>query len=46
MGCSPAFISMIKDGLREPNLDLAIRLADHCHIPLESLVKRPYARVG
>lgn len=38
VGCSYAYLSLIKWGHREPNLALALRLARRCRVPLESLV--------
>ena len=38
--CSPAYLSMIKWGQRQPALDLALRLANRCHVPLESLLRQ------
>ena len=39
LGISPALLSMFKWGLRQPDLALALRIADRCRVPLESLVK-------
>jgi DNA-binding XRE family transcriptional regulator len=38
LGISQALLSMIKWGLREPDLALALRIAERCRVPLESLV--------
>lgn len=40
LGISKAHLSMIKWGLREPDLALALQITARCHVPLESLVKR------
>lgn len=37
---SPAFLSMIKWGERQPQLSLALKIADRCHVPLESLIRK------
>jgi transcriptional regulator with XRE-family HTH domain len=40
LGISYAFLSQIKWGERQPQLALALKIADRCHVPLESLVRR------
>lgn len=40
VGCSMAHLSMIKWGTRQPGLNLALRLARRCQVPLESLLIR------
>lgn len=37
---STAYVSMLKWGLRQPPLDLALKIADRCSVPLESLLRR------
>jgi transcriptional regulator with XRE-family HTH domain len=39
LGISYAFLSQIKWGERQPRLTLALKIADRCHVPLESLVQ-------
>lgn len=39
LGISTGNLSMIKWGTRQPKLGLALRIADRCHVPLESLIK-------
>jgi len=34
------YLSMIKWGYRQPTLDLALKIASRCHVPLESLLRR------
>lgn len=46
VGCSPAFISMIKWGERQPALPLALELARRCNVPLESLVRKRLAKAS
>lgn len=42
---SYAYLSQIKWGTRQPPLDLALKIADRCHVPLESLIRRhPYMK--
>lgn len=36
--CSMAHLSMIKWGTRQPGLELALRIARRCNVPLESLL--------
>jgi transcriptional regulator with XRE-family HTH domain len=43
---SPAYLSMIKWGERQPALDIAMRIARRCGIPLESLVRRRTAKAS
>lgn len=40
LGISYAFLSQIKWGVRQPQLGLALKISDRCHVPLESLVPR------
>jgi len=40
LGCSMSEISMIKWGTRQPKLELALKIAERCNVPLESLVMR------
>jgi transcriptional regulator with XRE-family HTH domain len=44
LGISPAYLSLLKDRQRQPPLDLALRIAAHCAVPLESLVRLAPAR--
>lgn len=39
VGCSIAHLSMIKWGTRQPTLALALRIAERCGVPLESLLR-------
>jgi len=39
LDCSPAYLSMIKSGDRQPALPLALRIAKRCNVPLESLIR-------
>jgi len=39
-GISFAYMSMIKWGTRQPTLPLALRIAERCNVPLESLVRK------
>lgn len=41
LGISYPSISMIKSGLRQPTLELALRIASRCNVPLESLLRQP-----
>lgn len=36
--CSMPHLSMIKWGTRQPGLELALRIASRCNVPLESLL--------
>lgn len=38
LGISAIFLSEIRRGKRTPSLRLALRIAEHCNIPVESLV--------
>ena len=38
VGCSYSHLSMIKWGIRQPTLPLALRIQAACHVPLESLL--------
>ncbi|HAM57556.1 MAG TPA: hypothetical protein DCQ64_19945 [Candidatus Rokubacteria bacterium] len=38
LGISAIFLSEIRRGKRTPSLALAIRIAKHCRVPIESLV--------
>ena len=38
LSISGAYMSRIKNGLAQPPLDLALRIADEANIPLDSLV--------
>jgi transcriptional regulator with XRE-family HTH domain len=40
LGISYPYLSMIKWGDRQPDLELALRIAERCHVPLESLLRR------
>lgn len=40
IGCSLSQLSMIKWGVRQPNLELALKIAERCNVPLESLLRR------
>jgi DNA-binding XRE family transcriptional regulator len=40
LGISTSYLCMIKWREREPNLDLAIRIAERCNVPLESLIRK------
>ena len=40
VGCSYSQLSMIKWGVREPGLKLAIAIVNYCNVPLESLIRR------
>jgi transcriptional regulator with XRE-family HTH domain len=40
LGISYAYLSQIKWGIRMPPLPLALKIADRCHVPLESLVRK------
>ena len=37
---SYSYMSMLKWGAREPDLELALRIAARCNVPLESLIRR------
>lgn len=37
---SYAYMSMLKWGLRQPPLDLALKIARRCNVPLESLLRK------
>ena len=39
LGISSSLLSMIRWGLRQPQLDLALRISDRCRVPLESLIR-------
>jgi DNA-binding XRE family transcriptional regulator len=41
VGCSKPFLSCIKWRTRQPSLPLALRIADRCNVPLESLLWKP-----
>jgi transcriptional regulator with XRE-family HTH domain len=38
LGISYSLLSMIKWGSRQPRLELALKLAERCNVPLESLL--------
>lgn len=38
LGISFAYMSMIKWGVRQPRLGLALKIAERCNVPLESLI--------
>lgn len=38
LGISAIFLSEIRRGKRTPSLRLALRIAQHCQVPIESLV--------
>ena len=38
VGCTFPHLNAIRWGERQPTLDLALKLAAHCHIPIQSLV--------
>jgi transcriptional regulator with XRE-family HTH domain len=40
LGRSQAYISKLLNGLQQPSLEEAIRISEHCRIPVESLVIR------
>lgn len=40
LGCSPAYVSMIRWKERQPTLGLALKIAERCHIPIESLLRK------
>lgn len=40
LGISYAYMSMLKWGIRQPPLDLALRIAQRCGVPLESLLRK------
>lgn len=40
LGITLGHLSMIKWGDRQPTLDLALRIASRCHVPIESLLRR------
>jgi DNA-binding XRE family transcriptional regulator len=40
LGISTAFLSMIKWRERQPELKLAMKISERCHVPLESLVRK------
>jgi transcriptional regulator with XRE-family HTH domain len=40
LGISQSYMSRIIRGIHQPTLPLALKIADHCAIPLEALVKR------
>lgn len=46
LGISPAFLSMIKWGERQPGLALALRMAERFQVPLESLLRKPTRKVS
>jgi DNA-binding XRE family transcriptional regulator len=37
---SYAYMSMLKWGTRQPDLKLALKLAQRCNVPLESLLRK------
>jgi len=41
LGISPALLSMYKWKLRQPPLQLALRITSLCRVPLESLLRAP-----
>lgn len=38
LGISAIFLSEIRRGKRTPSLALALRIANHCNVPIESLL--------
>jgi transcriptional regulator with XRE-family HTH domain len=46
LGCSQGFVSMLRSGDRRPSLPWALKIAAHCHIPLESLIPPPRRRMA
>lgn len=38
LGISPPLLSMIKWRVRQPRLELALKIAERCNVPLESLL--------
>lgn len=46
LGISYPAMSMIKSGQRQPTLELALRIAARCHVPLESLILAEKAKAG
>lgn len=40
LGISPTYLSMLKWGQRQPELDLALRMSKRFGVPLESLLKK------
>lgn len=40
LGISKAYMSMIKWRERQPDLELALKIADRCNVPLESLIRK------
>lgn len=41
VGCSLPFLSEIKWRKKQPQLSLALRIAQRCNVPLESLIRQP-----
>jgi transcriptional regulator with XRE-family HTH domain len=39
LGISPSYLSRIKNRLAQPPLDLALRISEEAHVPLESLIR-------
>lgn len=37
---SPSHLSMIKWGIRQPKLELALKMAERFQVPLESLIRK------
>jgi transcriptional regulator with XRE-family HTH domain len=42
LGISLPYMSMIKAGERQPSLSTALKIAARCHVPLESLIRKPF----
>ena len=40
-GISVGYLSDLKNGRVQPSLGLAKRLAEHCHVPIESFIISP-----
>ena len=46
VGVSLSMMSYLRNGLRQPGLDTALRIRDRCHIPIETLVVEPERRTA
>lgn len=46
LGISAIFLSEIRRGKRTPSLRLALRIAEHCNIPVESLLPAEHGESG
>lgn len=46
LGITLSMVSYMRNGLRQPSLDLALRIAERCKIPIESLVTRQFKKAS